>query len=49
MKPPLTGSTLPCCRSLSARRAWIETMYWIERKKGAESLSARRAWIETFP
>ena len=34
-------------QSLSARRAWIETLvFWVVKKKGG-SLSARRAWIET--
>ena len=35
--------------SLSARRAWIETVdYVIDYVNDAMSLSARRAWIETI-
>ena len=33
--------------SLSARRAWIEIVYWLAvRAAEKRSLSARRAWIE---
>ena len=32
--------------SLSARRAWIEILYYGDGLTFAESLSARRAWIE---
>ena len=32
--------------SLSARRAWIEMIFWICRMFSFASLSARRAWIE---
>ena len=34
-------------RSLSARRAWIETFRPPPQVKPVRSLSARRAWIET--
>ena len=34
--------------SLSARRAWIEILYYGDDLTFAESLSARRAWIEIF-
>ena len=34
--------------SLSARRAWIETMYKTNNNLTLQSLSARRAWIETI-
>ena len=32
--------------SLSARRAWIEILYYGDDLTFSESLSARRAWIE---
>ena len=34
--------------SLSARRAWIEILYYGDDLTFSESLSARRAWIEIF-
>ena len=34
------------CRSLSARRAWIEIGCTLRQLQFALSLSARRAWIE---
>ena len=38
-----------CRKSLSARRAWIEMMFWLFRPCwNLLSLSARRAWIEIF-
>ena len=33
-------------KSLSARRAWIEILYYGDDLTFSESLSARRAWIE---
>ena len=34
--------------SLSARRAWIEIVAWLDYSEELLSLSARRAWIEMF-
>ena len=36
----------PDVSSLSARRAWIEILYYGDDLTFSESLSARRAWIE---
>ena len=33
-------------KSLSARRAWIEIVDWLNAGSLSRSLSARRAWIE---
>ena len=40
------GELLNQCKSLSARRAWIEIRLWVCSAGSAWSLSARRAWIE---
>ena len=47
LKLDVATSELNAARSLSARRAWIETGIRCDAEGAMASLSARRAWIET--